>query len=188
MYLQSEYIVCIPDKISICSNGAAWNLWVMMTFHHRMPAWNRWVMMTFHHRTPASIWWVTMRYKQKMSEVGMVIVKSQWQGGAVNPHLRVERVFWRLSHVKRLQAVPLFPVLAYNLHRACSSGLRLLCFCLVTFRETSRFGFVFSDTFVPVCSSVRFAVCVSDIQWKGFWRSKQLNFSFICFRVYRRSR
>ncbi len=32
MYLQSEYTVGILEEISICSNKAVRNLWVMMTF------------------------------------------------------------------------------------------------------------------------------------------------------------
>ena len=56
-----------------------------------------------------------------------------------NAHPWIERVFWRLSHVKRLQTVR-FRVLAYGVHRACSSGLRLLCLCL------GSFGAVFSNT------------------------------------------
>ena len=39
---------------------------------------------------------------------------------------------WHLSHVERLQVVR-SPVLAYGVHRACSSGLRLLFLCLLTF-------------------------------------------------------
>ena len=45
-----------------------------------------------------------------------------------NPYLRAERAFWRALRVEQLQAL-LFPVLAYGVHRACSSGLRLLCLC-----------------------------------------------------------
>ena len=48
-------------------------------------------------------------------------------------------MLWRLSRVERLPSV-LFPVLAYGVHIACSSGLRLLCLCLV------KFGAVVSNT------------------------------------------
>ena len=54
IYSQNIQFVC-QIKSRFAQTGAAWNRWVMMTFHHGTPAWNRWAMMTFHYRTHASI-------------------------------------------------------------------------------------------------------------------------------------
>ena len=55
MYLQSEYTVCIPDEISICSNRGRMESLDNDDVSSLTPAWNRWVMMTIHCRTSASI-------------------------------------------------------------------------------------------------------------------------------------
>ena len=159
MYLHLEYTVCILDKISICSNRAAWNRWVMLTFHHRTPAWSRWVMMTFHHPTPAWNRWVMMTFHHRTSADDDVkaenarrsIVTCQLQGGAVNKKDACFGVCHTSSDFKRFVS-RLWITVFTELVR--SSSLRLLCLCLVTF------GAVVSNTSrdferVISCSSLR---------------------------------